>query len=128
MTIEQRVAKPERKNRRMGRGSGLAFAALACVVLTGKAEGEDEPSDAATGVAHGQHRRGLVGRFDLRAAGGTGRTEHAVTRGLAWLAANQKADGHWGEPADDGLAVLAFLGAGHTDRGTRRENKYVPVL
>ncbi len=51
-----------------------------------------------------------------------------MTRGLAWLAANQKDDGHWGDATDDGLTLLAFLGAGHTDRGTRRENKYAPVL
>lgn len=70
--------------------------------------------------------------------GGSPRAEEAVQAALAWLAANQEADGHWdaarhggttetkafghdrqlaGVGADagiTGLAVLAFLGAGNT--------------
>lgn len=128
MTIEQRVAKLERQNRRMRRGGGVALAVVACVVLTGNARGEDEAPVNATGLSHGQHRRGLPGMHNLRKLGGTGRSEHAVTRGLAWLASNQKDDGRWGDATDDGLALLAFLGAGHTDRGARRDNKYAPVV
>ena len=127
MTIEQRVAKLDWQSRWMRRAGGVMLAAVACLVLIGKAAAEDEPSDATTGFAHGQHRRGLGGRH-LRASGGTGRTEHAVVRGLAWLAANQKDDGHWGDAKDDGLALLAFLGAGHTDRGSLRENKYSTIV
>lgn len=74
--------------------------------------------------------------------GGTARTEDAVEAGLAWLAAHQDADGNWDRfefgrhcPPDDrcpgmavrrqghslrpgltGLTLLAFLGAGYTDR------------
>jgi hypothetical protein len=50
-----------------------------------------------------------------------------VTLGLEWLAAHQEQDGRWDCDAHGGgavydtgvtaLAVLAFLGAGHTDRG-----------
>jgi hypothetical protein len=74
--------------------------------------------------------------------GGTPRTENAVEAGLSWLAAHQSQDGTWDRlhfdrecPVDDrcpgaavkretddltagvtGLALLAFLGAGYTDR------------
>ena len=75
-------------------------------------------------------------------------TEIAVDLGLKWLADHQDVDGHgmWDcdgymkhDPADDqcdgpgkalydpgvtGLALLAFLGAGHTDRGTKDGNPY----
>jgi len=50
-------------------------------------------------------------------------TEPAVENGLAWLARNQKDDGSWASGsgghtvASTSLAVLAFLGAGNTDRG-----------
>ena len=79
---------------------------------------------------------------DALVAGGGGNptTERAVRAALAWLAAAQEADGHWdpkrygagqeryvlgenrggaGARADTGitaLALLAFLGAGHTHR------------
>ncbi|MCZ6574735.1 MAG: hypothetical protein O7C98_16405, partial [Planctomycetota bacterium] len=72
----------------------------------------------------------------------------AVQLGLRWLAAHQDVDaaGNWDcdgftkhDPPDDlsrgpgsahydvgvtGLATLAFLGAGYTDRGTKRDNPY----
>ncbi len=75
-------------------------------------------------------------------------TENAVELGLKWLADHQDVNGQgmWDcdgymkhDPADDqcegpgkalydpgvtGLALLAFLGAGHTDRGTTRDNPY----
>jgi hypothetical protein len=78
--------------------------------------------------------------------GGSGETERAVARGLEWLARNQGSDGRWvarlhgagqerhvmgqdrqgtGADADTGvtgLAILAFLGAGHTHwEGTYRQ-------
>jgi len=85
--------------------------------------------------AAGREQR--VARF-----GGTRQTEDAVESGLKWLAAHQEADGRWSRtefflncPRDDrcsgpalrrmdssldagltGLALLAFLGAGYTDR------------
>ncbi len=78
----------------------------------------------------------------VREFGGTPRTEDAIELGLAWLAAHQDGDGTWDRfefsrhcPADDpcpgiavgargysfreglsALALLAFLGAGYTDR------------
>ncbi len=71
----------------------------------------------------------------LKANGGDEDTEAAVRRGLKWLAAHQSADGSWGAEtqrvtcgtdfgcgfmqcgypvATTGLALLAFVGAGHT--------------
>ena len=87
-------------------------------------------------------------RRDGRKHGGSDLTEDAVELGLKWLADHQDVDGAglWDadafpkhDPANDkcdglgqplydvgvtGLALLAFLGAGYTDRGSDRENKY----
>ncbi len=99
-------------------------------------------------------RAGFRRREALLAWGGSDATEAAVAAALGWLAANQSADGRWdarrhgagrvgaaglaghgpesGQASDHGLtglALLAFLGAGHTpesgpyadvvDRGVR---------
>lgn len=60
--------------------------------------------------------------------GGSVKTESAVDNALMWLAKHQEPDGHWdtakhegegtGEvvSAASGSALLAFLGAGHTDK------------
>ncbi|MCW8133994.1 MAG: terpene cyclase/mutase family protein, partial [Planctomycetota bacterium] len=67
-------------------------------------------------------------------------TESAVDKALEWLARHQEADGHWdnwkyegkqegrtqginGDAAVTGFALLAFLGAGHTDKvGKYKDN------
>ncbi len=81
-------------------------------------------------------RQGEVRREYIELFGGSVETEAAVLRGLAWLAQHQYEDGHWslhqldppeknlpGTPgagsavsdtAATGLALLAFLGSGHT--------------
>ncbi len=116
----------------------------------GAAEAEEGLSDAPfTGQpAPGAEppRRGPGGKRDLR--GGVRLEENAVDFGLAWLAAHQDVadDGKWDcdgfmkhDPEGDrcdgaggalndvgvtSLAVLAFLGAGYTDRGIAKENRY----
>ncbi|HEY2251556.1 MAG TPA: hypothetical protein VGH74_10870, partial [Planctomycetaceae bacterium] len=80
------------------------------------------------GGSTGSSGGGGSGRAALLAAqGGTAKTESAVSLGLGWLSRQQRPDGHWelhqGYP-DAGqirtstgataLALLAFLGAGHT--------------
>jgi hypothetical protein len=65
--------------------------------------------------------------------GGSKATESAVDKALEWLAYHQEADGHWdgakygasmsGDAALTGLATLAFLGAGHTEKiGKYKDN------
>ncbi|MCK6471423.1 MAG: terpene cyclase/mutase family protein [Planctomycetes bacterium] len=77
--------------------------------------------------------RGVGGRRRLAMRGGGGKaTESAVDAALRWLAKHQEADGHWdcqkygGKQADVamcGLALLAFLGAGHTEKvGQYKDN------
>lgn len=74
--------------------------------------------------------RGLGNRVALvKAGGGTPQSEQAVELGLKWLAKHQKTDGSWSfqhgdddpgslqcPPAATGLALLCFLGAGHTHK------------
>jgi hypothetical protein len=110
--------------------------------------GPSTNSAIGLGGGAGGGKRGRGGKKNLRAGGGSGLTENAVELGLKWLADHQDVDedGKWDcddfmkhDPADDkcdgagtalhdvgvtGLAILAFLGAGYTDRGSAKENKY----
>jgi hypothetical protein len=79
------------------------------------------------GYREGGGKRKAVARF-----GGSKATESAVEAALRWLARHQEADGHWdptkwdkgaGPVGMTGLALLAFLGAGHTEKaGKFRDN------
>jgi hypothetical protein len=79
------------------------------------------------GYRGGGGRKRAVARF-----GGSKKTESAVEAALRWLARHQEADGHWdpkkwdkgrGPVGMTGMALLAFLGAGHTEKaGKFRDN------
>src|SRR5262245_40192841 len=67
--------------------------------------------------APGERREYLI-----KHGGGNAESEAAVARGLAWLAKQQKDDGHWefdGSSKDQiaatGMALLPFLAAGHAE-------------
>lgn len=84
------------------------------------------------GGAFGHRTGGGRRRLAIQNGGGE-KTESAVDAALAWLARNQEPDGRWDgvkhgasapcDPAVTGLALLAFLGAGHTEKvGKYKEN------
>jgi len=81
--------------------------------------------------AHGQRS----GKASLGREGGSEATEKAVRGALSWLARHQEADGRWraADPAFDvavsSLALLAFLGNGHTHRaGDSKEPAFRAAL
>ena len=97
--------------------------------------------DGATSLAG---RRGTVREHLLETGGGNKFSEAAVVKGLNWLTAHQRSDGAWHFDHTDGpcagactnpgkhrsttaatsLALLAYLGAGHT----QREGDYQEVV
>ena len=88
----------------------------------------DGSGKGSFGNRNGGGRRLMVMRH-----GGSRATESAVDRALEWLAYHQETDGHWdavkygaGKKCDTfstGIALLAFLGAGHTEKvGHWKEN------
>jgi len=110
--------------------------------------GPSTNSAIGLGGGAGGGRRGRGGGRNLRGGGGSKLTQNAVELGLKWLADHQDVDedGKWDvddfmkhDPPDDkcdgpggalydvgctGLSLLAFLGAGYTDRGSERDNPY----
>ncbi|MCW8133358.1 MAG: hypothetical protein KIS92_23650 [Planctomycetota bacterium] len=106
---------------------------LADVLLGGSGTSASLGIGGGGGGAYGRPT-GAGGRMRRAAAGGGGKaTESAVDKALEWLARHQEPDGHWdlkkhhgsanGDTAVTGLAVLAFLGAGHSEKvGKYKEN------
>ena len=79
------------------------------------------------------NRNGGGRKLMVRRHGGSAATESAVDKALQWLAYHQEADGHWdtkkhastfkSDTAMTSLSLLAFLGAGHTEKvGQYRNN------
>ncbi|MFM7109200.1 MAG: prenyltransferase/squalene oxidase repeat-containing protein [Planctomycetaceae bacterium] len=119
-------------------------AATAAVARPASLSRPASPADAASdgGADPFADRRGDARGRAARERGGSAASEAAVDAGLAWLAAHQGADGSWrcdlsncgcggacrdpgtvtSTTAATGLALLPFLGAGHTQaEGEHRE-------
>jgi len=97
--------------------------------------GNGTGTGVGTGSGHGSFgaRNGGGRKLMVMKHGGTKATESAVDKALEWLAKHQEADGHWDgakygtaktcDTALAGFALLAFLGAGHTEKvGKYRDN------
>lgn len=109
--------------------------------------GDGTGTGLGTGAGKGSfgHRTGAGRKAMVLAHGGSKATEGVVEKGLQWLAYHQEADGHWdarkyesvcdfggvgaSQSADDidiactGFSLLAFLGAGHTEKvGQYKDN------
>jgi len=88
--------------------------------------GPSSNSSIGLGGGAGGSTRGRSGRRSLRAGGGSGIAEKLaeteVGRNLAWLSKQP-----WTEQ-NAGLALLAYLGAGYTDRGATRDNRYAGIV
>ena len=81
--------------------------------------------DTGSGKGSFGQRNGGGRRLMVKRHGGSKASEGAVDAALRWLAYHQEADGHWDskkynglkvDTACTGFALLAFLGAGHTEK------------
>ncbi len=130
-SVEMDVPQPEDP-----RGHARGFAARG-ITASGAGTGADDFENAPlvsselkapdVGLALSGREAGMK-KMLLAAYGGNALTEDAVTQGLEWLKRNQQRDGTWklSGPYSDGvtgidnptaatsMALLAFLGAGHT--------------
>ena len=111
------------------RGSGGGF---------GGGDGGGIGNQSGAGKGSFGNRNGGGRKLMVKRHGGSAATESAVDKALEWLAYHQEADGHWeiskyGAAPMGGcvaynegvsaLALLAFLGAGHTDKvGAYKDN------
>ena len=91
-------------------------------------------TNRAVGIGGGAGKK-EAGRSATRKSAPLSATENAVQRGLAWLASAQdEKSAAWPSPgakhdvAATGLSLLAFLGAGYTDRGSAKENPYAATV
>ena len=110
-----------------GKGKGGGF---------GGGDGSGIGTGSGAGKGAFGSRTGGGRKLMVMKMGGSKQTEGAVDKGLEWLAKNQEQDGHWDSvkhgsqfvaggaaaSAEDydiactGMALLAFLGAGHTEK------------
>ena len=88
----------------------------------------EEGTPITVPVANSVLSAGRRGRRFASAGGAGSAEESAVERGLEWLSEHQDRNGSWGDAEQTGLALLAFLGANYTDRGSERENRYATTV
>ncbi|MCI0588033.1 MAG: hypothetical protein L0323_14470 [Planctomycetes bacterium] len=122
--VETRADSPPRPSIAPGGGERLAPGSLD-LAIPWPAPPAAPPTTELTGTPY-ERRSGLPKEVALREFGGTPETEKAVAQGLRYLASIQGRDGSWGDLEDrdskyrdvrvgkTGLALLAFLAAGHT--------------
>jgi hypothetical protein len=114
-----------------------ALVMVTSFVLLFRFEGYPDDKTPAS-KSKGSDSSGYTQRIDkklkeksLQEHGGNQLSEAAVARGLSWIAKQQKEDGRWkfdGRSEDDdiaatGMALMAFLGSGHTEQKVK-ENPY----
>ncbi|HYG76960.1 MAG TPA: VIT domain-containing protein [Planctomycetota bacterium] len=93
---------------------------------SGWSAGNGAGVDTAAGNGTFGQRSGGGRRLMVKRHGGSRATENGTDAALRWLASCQEADGHWNsrkygtkervDTAVTSLALLAFLGAGHTEK------------
>ena len=99
----------------------------------GGGDGEGYGRDKGPGKGSFGSRTGSGRKFMVPRHGGSRATEGSVEKALSWLALHQEADGHWDakkfdsnektDTAITGMSLLAFLGAGHTEKiGRYKDN------
>jgi len=107
------------------RGAVIAVVVSACLGGSAVSASDALGKGGVYGCRTGEDRRKAVLKF-----GGSEESEAAVEAALRWLARNQEPDGSWavakwggknawGRVGVTGLATLAFLGAGHTEKTGR---------
>ena len=97
----------------------------------GWSNGTGSPFGDGSGRGSFGNRNGGGRRLMVKRHGGSKATENTVDNALRWLAYHQEAEGHWDsrkcgseekiDTAVTSLALLAFLGAGHSEK--HGENK-----
>ncbi len=99
----------------------------------GGGKGTGVGNDSGSGRGSFGSRNGGGRKLMVKRHGGSKQTENAVDGALRWLAFHQEADGHWDskkygangvvDEADTAYALLAFLGAGHSEKvGDYKDN------
>ena len=99
----------------------------------GGGKGTGVGNDSGSGRGSFGNRGGGGRKLMVKRHGGSKQTENAVDGALRWLAYHQETDGHWDskkygskgavDEADTGFALLAFLGAGHSEKvGEYKDN------
>jgi hypothetical protein len=119
----------ESSERRFDIGQLIGIGGNFCFGMGGGTGGGNGTGDGVD-TGHGRTPWGLrteaSRRWMIPKVGGSLATNAAVLAGLQWLAEHQEYDGHWDsckygagpktDSACTGLALLAFLGYGHTER------------
>jgi hypothetical protein len=92
----------------------------------GGGDGTGDGTDKGSGTGTFGRPDGAGRMLMAKHRGGSEATENAVKKALRWLAYHQEADGHWDtvkhgsgpktDTAMTGMALLAFAGAGHTEK------------